>query len=159
MIQRLLLLLCAQSKHQIPSTMASNGRLGLSLQLPPEVVASLQSRNEIRVNHHEKSAAASFDNDDNNDSQEVHVEPIHSAESELWDDTIAVQPQFLDDVEKTSAGDQGDASEEIIMMMTTTTTFRLDHRPRSLWPLSISNDFVAFVRQVNKRRTNCAIKL
>ena len=92
--------------------MASNGRLGLSLQLPPEVVASLQSRNEIGVNHHEKSAAASFDNDDNNDSQEVHVEPIHSAESELWDDTIAMQPQFLDDVEKTSAGDQGDASEE-----------------------------------------------
>jgi hypothetical protein len=44
--------------------MASDGKLGLSLRLPPEVIESLQSRHEIEVNPQEKSAAGPLDNEE-----------------------------------------------------------------------------------------------
>jgi hypothetical protein len=88
--------------------MASDGELGLSLRLPPEVIESLRSRHEIKVKQQEKSASVSLDNKEDNSQVELTL----SAVSELWDDTIASQPQLVDDVETNSEHEQDEAYEE-----------------------------------------------
>ena len=72
-----------------------------------------------------------------------------------------MQPQFLDDVEKTSAGDQGDASEESDNNDDDDDDDDVSLGPPPSLPLVLVNleRLCGFVRQVNKRRTNCAIKL